>query len=113
MENGDRVSTPAAGAPAVTEGHQHNEQSPHTAACASAPHAAAANASVSDHGAKSDARLALIFAVSAIVVSLVLMLFCYGLWARYELLKINYSDLKAAMLLHGMNPHPHLPGESP
>jgi hypothetical protein len=72
-----------------------------------------ASASVSDHGARSDARLALIFAVSAVVVSLVLMLFCYGLWNRYELLKINYSDLKAAMILHGMNPHPHMPGESP
>lgn len=72
-----------------------------------------ASATVTDHGAKSDARLALIFAISSTVVSLMLMLFCYGLWNRYDLLKINYNDLKAAMLLHGVNPHPHFPGESP
>lgn len=78
-----------------------------------APGAAAASASVSDHGAKSVANMALVFAVSATVVSLVLMLFCYGLWNRYDLLKINYNDLKAAMLLHGINPHPHFPAESP
>lgn len=68
---------------------------------------------VIDNGTKSDVRIAIIFAVSAVVVSLVLMLFCYGLWNRYDLLKINYNDLKAAMLLHGINPHPHFPAESP
>jgi hypothetical protein len=49
----------------------------------------------------------------ALTLALVLMLFCYGLWTRYELLKINYQDIRAEFIKRGWNPHPHMPSESP
>lgn len=53
--------------------------------------------------------------ISIIALTAVIMLsmFCYGLWARTTLLQMYYDDLKAAMLLYGINPHPHMPGEKP
>lgn len=52
-------------------------------------------------------------AIIALVVSAILVLGMFGLYNRYFVLKMNYDDLKAAMLLHGVDPHPHLPTEEP
>jgi len=49
----------------------------------------------------------------ALTLSLVLLVFCYGLWTRYELLKVNYQDIRAEFIKRGWNPHPHMPSESP
>lgn len=49
----------------------------------------------------------------ALVLALVLMLFCYGLWARYDLLRMFYEDIKTELIRQGMDPHPHLPSEKP
>lgn len=62
------------------------------------------NASVTVSGAAGWVALALV---------LVQMLFSYGLWNRVDLLMLYYRDIKAALLQHGVNPHPHLPTESP
>jgi hypothetical protein len=72
-----------------------------------------ATATVTDHGAKSDARLSVVLSVSALVLSLLLTLFCWGLWSRVDLLRIFYDDLKTGLVQLGGNPHPHLPSESP
>jgi len=49
----------------------------------------------------------------ALTLSLVLMLFCYGLWSRYDLLRMFYEDIKTELIRQGGNPHPHLPKENP
>lgn len=72
-----------------------------------------ASATVTDTGAKTAANMALIFGVSSTVLSLLLLLFCWGLWSRYDLLRIFYDDIKAELIRQGGNPHPHFPGESP
>lgn len=51
--------------------------------------------------------------IVALVIAAILVLGMFGLYNRYFVLKMNYDDLKAAMLLHGIDPHPHLPTESP
>ncbi len=72
-----------------------------------------ATATVTDSGSKSIAHVALVFGVGGCVLSLVLLIFCWGLWARYDLLRIFYDDIKAELIRQGGNPHPHFPGESP
>lgn len=32
---------------------------------------------------------------------------------KVEVLQLHQSDMKTAMVLHGVNPHPHMEGESP
>ena len=49
----------------------------------------------------------------ALALVLVQMLFCYGLWSRYDLLRLFYEDIKTELIRQGMNPHPHMPKESP
>jgi hypothetical protein len=49
----------------------------------------------------------------ALVLALALMLFCYGLWSRYDLLRMFYEDIKTELIRQGMDPHPHLPSEKP
>lgn len=49
----------------------------------------------------------------ALTLSLALMLFCYGLWSRYDLLRMFYEDIKTELIRQGGNPHPHLPSENP
>lgn len=66
-----------------------------------------------DHGAKSDARLALLFSGGALALAFVMCIFVFGLYNRHYVLRIYYDDIKAALLQHGVNPHPHLPTESP
>lgn len=51
--------------------------------------------------------------IVALVLSIVLLVFCYGLWNRIDLLMIYYRDIKGALIQHGVNPHPHLPNEAP
>lgn len=72
-----------------------------------------ATAAVTDHGSKSMATVALVFGVSSTVLSMLLLLFCWGIWSRYDLLRIFYDDIKAELIRQGGNPHPHFPGESP
>lgn len=57
--------------------------------------------------------VALTCAIVALVIAAILVLGMFGLYNRYFVLKMNYDDLKAAMLLHGIEPHPHLPTEEP
>jgi hypothetical protein len=52
-------------------------------------------------------------AIVSLVIAAILALGMFGLYNRYFVLKMNYDDLKAAMLLHGINPHPHFERESP
>jgi flagellar biosynthesis protein FlhB len=80
-----------------------------------APHSAAsnANAKVDDHGSKVLAIVALIFGSSALMLSVVLLVFCYGLWSRHDLLRMFYEDIKTELIRQGGNPHPHMPGEKP
>jgi hypothetical protein len=70
-------------------------------------------AEVNDHGSKTLATIALIFGVSGATLALVLLVFLYGLWNRQTLLQIYYDDIKKELIARGMNPHPHLPSESP
>jgi hypothetical protein len=66
-----------------------------------------------DHGSRTLAILALIFGVSGTVLALAAMLLLYGLWNRQTLLQIFYNDIKTELIARGMNPHPHMPSESP
>jgi hypothetical protein len=49
----------------------------------------------------------------ALALVLVQLLFSYGIWNRVDLVTMYYRDIKAALLAHGVNPHQHLPTESP
>lgn len=49
----------------------------------------------------------------ALTLTLVLMLFCYGLWSRYDLLRMFYEDIKTELIRTGHDVHPHLPNEKP
>lgn len=51
--------------------------------------------------------------IVALTLSLVLMLFCYALWARYDLLRMFYEDIKTELIRTGHDVHPHLPMEKP
>jgi hypothetical protein len=55
--------------------------------------------------------VALTCAIVALAIAVILVLGMFGLYNRYFVLKMNYDDLKAAMILHGVDPHPHLPTE--
>jgi hypothetical protein len=52
-------------------------------------------------------------AVAALVLSMVLLVFCYGLWSRYDLLRMFYEDIKTELIRTGHDPHPHMPKENP
>lgn len=52
-------------------------------------------------------------AVAALVLSVVLLVFCYGLWSRYDLLRMFYEDIKTELIRTGHDVHPHLPQENP
>lgn len=49
----------------------------------------------------------------ALTLALVLLVFCYGLWARYDLLRMFYEDIKTELIRTGHDVHPHLPNENP
>ena len=51
--------------------------------------------------------------VVALVLSICLAIFCYGLWARYDLLRMFYEDIKTELIRTGHDVHPHLPQEDP
>lgn len=51
--------------------------------------------------------------VAALVMSTLLLVFCYGLWARYDLLRMFYEDIKTELIRTGHDVHPHLPNENP
>lgn len=50
------------------------------------------------------------FALGGLAVLCVLV---YVLWTEVRLANLHLADMKAAMLAHGINPNPHMPGESP
>lgn len=50
------------------------------------------------------------FAAGGVVVLAILMTI---LWSEYRLNNLHLADMKAAMLRHGIDPNPHMPGESP
>ena len=91
----------------MSEGHQHHERirSPDESITAHpGSHVSAPKISITG-----DRTLAII----ALVIAAILVLGMFGLYNRYFVLKMNYDDLKGAMLLHGIDPHPHLPTEAP
>jgi len=49
----------------------------------------------------------------ALTLAIVLLVFGVGIWNRVDLLMMYYRDIKGALIAHGVNPHPHLPNESP
>lgn len=49
----------------------------------------------------------------ALALVLVQTMFILALWNRYDLLRIYYNDIRTELIARGMNPHPHLPSESP
>jgi hypothetical protein len=57
--------------------------------------------------------MALVFGVSGVAMSLILIVLLYGLWSRHDLLRIYYNDIRTELIRQGGNPHPHLPSESP
>jgi hypothetical protein len=62
------------------------------------------NASINISGAAGWIALALV---------LVQTMFILALWNRYDLLRVYYNDIRTELIARGMNPHPHLPSESP
>ena len=66
-----------------------------------------------DHGERSDARLAIILASGALFGLVVSLVALSMLYTEYRLADVHLRDMKAAMLAHGINPNPHMPGESP
>lgn len=49
----------------------------------------------------------------ALALVLVQTMFLLALWNRYDLLRVYYNDIRTELIARGMNPHPHLPSESP
>lgn len=51
--------------------------------------------------------------IVALTLSIVLLVFCYGLWSRYDLLRMFYEDIKTELIRTGHDVHPHMPKEKP
>lgn len=49
----------------------------------------------------------------ALAVSLFCCIVLLMIWKDVRLLQLHQADMKTAMVLHGINPHPHMDGESP
>lgn len=54
-----------------------------------------------------------VIAYVALALVLVQTLFLLALWNRYDLLRVYYNDIRTELIARGMNPHPHMPSESP
>jgi hypothetical protein len=54
-----------------------------------------------------------VVAYIALALVLVQTMFILALWNRYDLLRIYYNDIRTELIARGMNPHPHMPSESP
>jgi len=67
--------------------------------------------SVTDHGSKTLATVAVILASGALGGLIVLAIMLHIVWAEYRLNNMDLEDMKAAMVAYGINPHPHTPGE--
>jgi hypothetical protein len=72
-----------------------------------------ATAQVSDHGSKATAQLALLVGGVSFGLLIGTLFLVHILWTEVRLANLHLGDMKAAMLAHGINPNPHLPGESP
>lgn len=54
-----------------------------------------------------------VIAYVALALVLVQTMFILALWNRYDLLRVYYNDIRTELIARGMNPHPHMPSESP
>lgn len=54
-----------------------------------------------------------VIAYVSLALVLVQTMFLLALWNRYDLLRVYYNDIRTELIARGMNPHPHMPSESP
>jgi hypothetical protein len=66
-----------------------------------------------DHGSKATAQLAIIIASISLGMLVATLFLVHILYTEVRLANLHLADMKAAMLAHGINPNPHMPGESP
>lgn len=66
-----------------------------------------------DHGNKAIAQLALLASGISFGLLIGMLFLVHILWTEVRLDNLHLADMKAAMLAHGINPNPHMPGEAP